>query len=129
MIMISELLVSILTQAGPATQGNNIWVMVTHAGLMVKLVLLVLLAFSVISWTIIIYKSYQIRRARRESYYFLKLFWKSRSLASIYNESRRFEASPVAPNPPEVLRRTRIKIGLTWVTPSNVPEGTSKYTR
>ncbi|MBW1710354.1 MAG: protein TolQ [Deltaproteobacteria bacterium] len=70
--------------------------MAANAGLMVQSVLLLLLAFSIISWTIIIYKSFQIRKARRESYYFLELFWKSRSLVSVYNESRRFEGSPVA---------------------------------
>ncbi|MBW2059983.1 MAG: protein TolQ [Deltaproteobacteria bacterium] len=94
--MTSELFISILTGAGPISYTSNIWAMITHAGLMVKFVLLLLLAFSVISWTIILYKAYQIRKARRESYYFLELFWKSRSLVSIYNESRRFEASPVA---------------------------------
>jgi len=96
--MTAELLINILTGAGPVSSvpGSNIWTMMTHAGLMVKFVLLLLLAFSIVSWTIIFYKSFQIRKARRESYYFLELFWKSRSLVSVYNESRKFEGSPVA---------------------------------
>ena len=96
--MTPELLIKLLTAAGPTspTGGSNIWSMMVHAGLMVKLILLLLLAFSIISWTIIIYKSFQIRKARRESYYFLELFWKSRSLVAIYNESRKFEGSPIA---------------------------------
>jgi len=70
--------------------------MVSHAGPMVKFVILLLLFFSFVSWAIIFYKFVQIRQARRQSYYFLELFWKSRSISSAYSDSRQFKASPVA---------------------------------
>ncbi len=95
--MSPELLVQILTGAEAGTSPvGDIWSMVLHAGLMVKFVLLLLLGFSITSWAIMLFKSFQIRKARRESYYFLELFWKSRSLASAYNDSGRFDSCPVA---------------------------------
>ncbi len=93
-----ELLSVMLTQAGAPEGGPslNIWNMVMGAGPMVKLVMLLLLTFSVVSWAIIISKAMQLSRARRESYQFLDDFWKSRSLATIYNDSEKYPASPVA---------------------------------
>ncbi len=96
--MSPELLTVMLTQAAP-TEGasfSDIWEMVMKAGLVVQLVMLTLLLFSIISWAIIILKSKQLNKARRYSYYFLDLFWKSRSLASIYSDSKGYESSPVA---------------------------------
>jgi len=94
--MSPELLVQVLTGADAASPVSDVWGMVLHAGLMVKFVLLVLVGFSITSWAIMLFKAFQVRKARRESYYFLDLFWKSRSLASAYNDSGRFENCPVA---------------------------------
>lgn len=91
----SQPLISIILLAGAAS-NTNLLTMVLTAGLMVKFVLLLLLGFSVLSWAIIIFKSIQIRRARRESYYFLESFWKNRSLSNVYTESKNFQSSPVA---------------------------------
>lgn len=74
----------------------NLWAMVSEAGLMVKFVMFLLLAISVLSWAIIFYKFYQIRKARRESYYFLESFWKNRNLSSVYTDSKNYQSSPVA---------------------------------
>ena len=84
--------------AGPEAgiSVGHIWAMVAHAGLLVKLVMLVLLGFSVVSWAIIISKYIQVRRARRSSFYFLELFWNSRSLTGVHNELDQFEGSPIA---------------------------------
>jgi biopolymer transport protein TolQ len=76
--------------------GNGIWQMIMRAGPMVQAVMGLLLLFSITTWAIIIFKSSQLSKARRHSFYFLELFWKSRSLAGIYNESAVFSASPVA---------------------------------
>ncbi len=70
--------------------------MVLQAGPVVKLVLLLLLAFSVVSWTIILMKFRLLRRARRESDRFQEIFWKSKSLAVAYQESKDLQYSPVA---------------------------------
>jgi len=96
--MSSEFFSVMLTQVGPTAPASSfsVWRMVLNAGLMVQLVMVLLLMFSVVCWAIIIFKALQLGRARRESYLFLNQFWKSRSLAGIYNEAGRFESSPVA---------------------------------
>jgi len=48
-------------------ERGNILDLVLHAGLIVKIVLLILLAFSIISWAIIFYKFRLIGKARKES--------------------------------------------------------------
>ena len=67
-----------------------------HASLMVKFVLLLLLFFSVMSWSIIIIKLRYIRKAYRESDIFLDYFWKSRDLASAFTKAKQLAGSPVA---------------------------------
>ena len=93
-----ELIYLVLTGAAstPSTSAGDIWTMILKAGPMVKSVMVLLLAFSLVSWAIIIFKSFQLSKARRESLYFLELFWKSRSLSAIYGDARHYKASPVA---------------------------------
>jgi biopolymer transport protein TolQ len=67
-----------------------------NASLMVKFVLLLLLFFSVMSWSIIIIKMRYIRKAFRESDIFLDYFWKSRDLASAFTKAKQLGGSPVA---------------------------------
>jgi biopolymer transport protein TolQ len=66
------------------------------AGLVVRLVLLLLLFFSIMSWTIILIKYRYIRRALKESAGFVDYFWKSRDLASAYNRAKQLEGCPTA---------------------------------
>lgn len=70
--------------------------MVIGAGPMVKLVLLVLLAFSVISWAIIIYKLLLLRKIGKESAEFSTLFWDKRQFPQVYAVSKGFTRSPLA---------------------------------
>lgn len=67
-----------------------------HAGLVVKLVLLILLLFSVFSWAIIIVKYRVYRTAERESKIFLDHFWTSRNFSKAFMEAKRLVRSPVA---------------------------------
>jgi biopolymer transport protein TolQ len=69
---------------------------VSNASLMVKFVLLLLLFFSVMSWSIIIIKIRYIRKAFRESDIFIDYFWKSRDLASSFTKAKQLSGSPVA---------------------------------
>jgi biopolymer transport protein TolQ len=64
-------------------------------GLVVKLVLLVLLYFSVVSWAIIFFKFLQVQRANRESVRFLEFFWKTKRFDSINEQLDRFTHSPL----------------------------------
>lgn len=76
--------------------GNDIIQMVLGASLVVKLVLFILLGFSVISWAIIFFKFRYFRNARQETVYFLDLFWESSELSNIHKESKELMFSPVA---------------------------------
>ncbi len=66
------------------------------AGIIVKLVLLLLLSFSVISWTIILFKFFQVQRAKSESERFMDFFWKSKRFDVIAAQVDRFANSPLS---------------------------------
>ncbi len=70
--------------------------MVTHGGPVVTAVLVLLVASSVASWTIIFRKLLHLRRAQAESLRFLETFWRSKRLDSIYGEAEQMPVSPVA---------------------------------
>ena len=59
-------------------------------------VLGILLAFSVISWSIILLKLFSLRKANNSSVEFTDLFWKIRRFDQVFEESRRFDKSPLA---------------------------------
>jgi biopolymer transport protein TolQ len=62
----------------------------------VKLVLLILVYFSVTSWAIIIYKTLVIQRATRDSARFLDFFWAKRRFDVISQGLSDFRHSPLA---------------------------------
>jgi biopolymer transport protein TolQ len=65
------------------------------AGLIVKLVLILLLFFSVVSWAIILFKFFQVQRANSESDRFMDFFWKSKRFDTIASQVDRFANSPL----------------------------------
>ena len=69
---------------------------VSSAGLVVQLVLLVLLFFSISSWAIILIKARYISKAFKESAYFTEFFWKSRDLSNAFVKAKQLQNSPVA---------------------------------
>ena len=77
-------------------QQINLIHMISNAGLMVQFVLLLLLFFSITSWSIIIIKYRYIRRAYKESALFADLFWKSRDLANAFRQAKELQGSPTA---------------------------------
>lgn len=70
--------------------------LIVDAGPMVRFVLLLLLFFSVMSWTIIIIKWRYINRAIKETTRFTEHFWKSRDLASVYAKAKQLTGCPIA---------------------------------
>lgn len=70
--------------------------MISSAGLVVQIVLLVLLFFSITSWAIIIIKFRYLRRAYRETAEFTDHFWKSRDLSEAYAKAKQLAGSPTA---------------------------------
>jgi len=65
------------------------------AGPVVKLVLLILLYFSVVSWAIIFYKGLMIRQAMKQSDAFLDFFWKQKRLEVAATGLEAFPHSPL----------------------------------
>ncbi len=74
----------------------NIFKIIDDADIIVKLILLMLLFFSVFSWAIIIFKRRTLRSAFRQSEKFLDAFRKSKSLTDVNDASRKYKASPLA---------------------------------
>ena len=75
--------------------GGDIIQMIVNAGPMVKFVLLILLFFSIVSWAIIFMKWSLLRKAKRETIFFLDLFWQSVDLDDIFHECDNLRYSPV----------------------------------
>jgi len=71
--------------------------MVAHAGPIVKLVLLVLLIFSVFSWAIIIYKLMALKKIERETSHFYEVFWEKRQFSHIASMLGTYKNTPLAP--------------------------------
>lgn len=69
---------------------------VANASLVVQLVLLLLLAFSVLSWAIIFFKWGTVKRCFKSTERFLDIFWSGKSMDHIYAESKKFTSSSVA---------------------------------
>jgi biopolymer transport protein TolQ len=69
--------------------------MVLDAGAMVKFIMAILLLFSVSCWAIIFSKYRQFASAGTESRQFLDLFWKSKTLAAVFQETKGLVNSPL----------------------------------
>lgn len=93
---------------------------ISHSSLMVKFVLLLLLFFSVASWSIIVMKVLYLRKAIKESKIFLDYFWKSRDLASAFTKAKQLAGSPVA----RIFKEAYTE--LRKLTPSEKPEETAE---
>jgi len=70
--------------------------MVGGSGPVVKGVLYLLIAVSVISWAVILFKARQIRVARRFSERFLEMFWQTRNLTEVSRACSGLPENPVA---------------------------------
>lgn len=74
----------------------NIFKIIADADIVVKLILLILVFFSVFSWAIIFYKLKALKAADRQSERFLEAFRRSKSLAEVNEAAKRLRASPLA---------------------------------
>ncbi len=78
-----------------ADAGPGIVEVFLESGPMAKLVLGVLLVFSVLSWAVMLAKALQFKRAERQSDLFLDIFRKSRRFSEVGASSGRLAASPL----------------------------------
>lgn len=70
--------------------------LISDAGLVVKLVLLILVGFSLLSWAIIFLKFRVIYGAMRDSQRFQQFFWNKRRLDAIVQKLKDFPQAPTA---------------------------------
>ena len=85
-----------LPAGAPPAVKTDLLSILAHASPIAIFTLLLLLFFSVATWTIIVIKIRQIRRAQKHTVYFLEAFWKAKSLAHVHNQVKGFANSPVA---------------------------------
>lgn len=84
--------------AAVTASGTNTSIMslIFDADFIVQLTLLTLVFMSLSCWAIIIQKFFRLTSATRQSARFLKLFWDSKRLDAVYEQSGMYKASPVA---------------------------------
>ncbi|MGH9494708.1 MAG: MotA/TolQ/ExbB proton channel family protein [Candidatus Sulfotelmatobacter sp.] len=78
-----------------ALVGGEIVDMLSNSGPVAKLILLVLLVFSLVSWAIILTKWSLLRRARAQSGRFVRAFRKAQRLQDIASVADQFKPSPL----------------------------------
>lgn len=76
--------------------STGVFELIGQASGVVQLVLLVLLFFSVASWTIIFSKRKLLQRCGTNNDRFLDTFWSGRSMDHIYSESKKYGGSSLA---------------------------------
>ncbi|HWX56321.1 MAG TPA: MotA/TolQ/ExbB proton channel family protein [Verrucomicrobiae bacterium] len=77
--------------------GGEIISLVRETGPVAQAVLLILLAFSILSWSIILSKWASLRRARAQSGRFLRVFRKAQRLQDVAAVAEQFSPSPLVP--------------------------------
>jgi len=76
--------------------GKKLTDLIIESSVFAKLVLIVLVLFSIISWAIIIYKYFEIKGALMATETFLKEFRRRRSLGASFSSLSRMKKSPMA---------------------------------
>jgi biopolymer transport protein TolQ len=89
------ILLMIFLQADPLP-APGLMEMFMRSGVMAKVVLAVLVLFSLVSWSIMIGKYFHLRRARHQSNKFLQAFRTSERFSEVNSLSQRLTASPLA---------------------------------
>lgn len=77
--------------------GGEIVNLVEQTGLVAKVVLIILLIFSILSWSVILSKWGSLKRARVQSGRFLRAFRKAQRLQDVAAVSEQFKPSPLVP--------------------------------
>jgi biopolymer transport protein TolQ len=76
--------------------SSGVLELVLNAGPVAKVVLAILLLFSIVSWALIVEKWWQMRRVRRQTLGFVKVFREGRRPAVVHAAARKFRDSPLA---------------------------------
>jgi biopolymer transport protein TolQ len=86
---------SIVVQAMPQEGGPGLLELFAQAGPVAKLILGLLVLFSLLSWTVMIAKAIQFRRADQQSAKFLEAFRRSSRFSEVNAQAGRLHASPL----------------------------------
>ncbi len=70
--------------------------LILQAGIIVKIVLIILLFFSVVSWAIIFFKQRYFSKANKESQEFLRAYRSNRDSKGLFQATRNLMMSPIA---------------------------------
>jgi biopolymer transport protein TolQ len=74
----------------------NVIELFLHAGIVVKLTLILMVCISIISWSIMISKYFYLARAYKQSMLFTKKFWECKVISEAFMLTKKYVASPVA---------------------------------
>lgn len=112
--------ISIMSIMEGGDDGLDMWTLVARSfpGF-VFWVLVLLVIFSLLSWYIIGYKYFYLRRSQRQSYQFLDLFWKSKRLDAIFKATDDLPFSPTG----QVFRNGYIELSKLHSSGSEDDEG------
>jgi biopolymer transport protein TolQ len=80
-----------------AAIGGQIVTLIRQTGIVAQVVLLILLFFSIVSWSIILSKWLTLRRARTQSGRFLRAFRRAQKLQDVSAVAEQFKPSPLVP--------------------------------
>lgn len=75
---------------------SSVMQLILQAGIIVKVVLLILLFFSVVSWAIIFFKQRYFSKANKESEQFLRIFRTTKDPKGLFQGTRTLTLSPIA---------------------------------
>jgi len=90
------LTVGLIVLSQIALYQSEVWQLLATTGPVARIVLLILLVFSVLSWAITLRKYRTFKVARRESREFLRVFRSSKKLSDIRASCQTLKASPLA---------------------------------
>jgi biopolymer transport protein TolQ len=76
--------------------SSGVLELVLNAGPVAKFVLAVLLLFSIVSWALIVEKWWQLRRVKRQTLAFVKVFREGRRPSLVHSAARKYRDSPLA---------------------------------
>jgi biopolymer transport protein TolQ len=115
-----------------AFQSGDITSLVTNSGLVARTVLVILLAFSLFSWSIIISKLALFRRARVQSGRFVRAFRKANRMQDVAAVADQFTPSPlvaVFQGAYEELRRQGTRLNVVSIQRSTQIASSEELTR
>lgn len=84
-----------MSASAPVTSSTDLVSLIAHASPLAWFVLLVLLLFSAISWGIVVHKTMQFRKAKRQTATFLDIFRKSSKFSEVHSVCASLPASPL----------------------------------